>query len=497
LQLGRTLQSSTAITYVSVSPIKPPARPGLPYLPPPIMRTLRLYAISILLTIAVIVVLFTTRGPPSLEFIAGRRLWKPVTKHVDNGPPLSTQSGWTFDYKRDARNFGLDEEQCQIAFPDLYKEIDRAVAHRKEIGKKITLGDMDVEWRSDGMVRAMIHDNQLYIIDAHGVQTPNHRPRTIATLNAIQRALTAYQGTLPNIEFTFSVHDWALVDDAENRTLWAYTRKAHHTSLWLMPDFGFWGWPDVNIRSFSEVHNILANSESPFSQKIPKIVWRGSLAVGSHDVRAGLVEHAAGQPWSDVLEIDWSNATNIHQRLLSMSDHCKYMFVAQTEGNTYSGRLKFLLSCHSILFSHQLDWIENYHHLLQAAGDDQNYVQVQRDYSDLQEKITPLLDRHNLRRTQLIADNARRIFRERYLTPAAEACYWRALIRGWAEVQGFEPQFWEEEINGDDVSRGSESPTREDGKKKKRPRGAPFEAYAIMEEVEWAMPARGRKICID
>ena len=38
-----------------------------------------------------------------------------------------------------------------------------------------------------------------------------------------------------------------------------------------------------------------------------------------------------------------------------------------------------------------------------------------------------------------IANNSVRTFRERYLTPAAEACYWRKLIKGWSEVS-FEPE---------------------------------------------------------
>jgi hypothetical protein len=33
-----------------------------------------------------------------------------------------------------------------------------------------------------------------------------------------------------------------------------------------------------------------------------------------------------------------------------------------------------------------------------------------------------------------IADNSVKTFRERYLTPAAEACYWRQLVRAYAEV---------------------------------------------------------------
>lgn len=33
-----------------------------------------------------------------------------------------------------------------------------------------------------------------------------------------------------------------------------------------------------------------------------------------------------------------------------------------------------------------------------------------------------------------IANNSVSTFRERYLTPAAEACYWRALWSGWARA---------------------------------------------------------------
>ena len=43
-----------------------------------------------------------------------------------------------------------------------------------------------------------------------------------------------------------------------------------------------------------------------------------------------------------------------------------------------------------------------------------------------------LLD--NPAKAQKIADNSVKVFRERYLTPAAEACYWRALWRAYAKV---------------------------------------------------------------
>jgi hypothetical protein len=41
-----------------------------------------------------------------------------------------------------------------------------------------------------------------------------------------------------------------------------------------------------------------------------------------------------------------------------------------------------------------------------------------------------------------IADNSVQIFRERYLTQAAEACYWRRLIKKWKDVMAWEPALY-------------------------------------------------------
>jgi hypothetical protein len=53
--------------------------------------------------------------------------------------------------------------------------------------------------------------------------------------------------------------------------------------------------------------------------------------------------------------------------------------------------------------------------------------------------MAPLLA--NPAEAQRIADNSVATFRERYLTPAAEACYWRSLWEGYAEVSEA-PALW-------------------------------------------------------
>lgn len=99
------------------------------------------------------------------------RPWEPT--HTSTGPhqTASTQpkgivqlpAGWVFDIKRDERHYGLSEAQCDAAFPDFYKEIDRAVAFREEKGLgNIREEDVDIEWRQEGeIIRIMLYDRQV------------------------------------------------------------------------------------------------------------------------------------------------------------------------------------------------------------------------------------------------------------------------------------------------------------------------------------------------
>ena len=108
-------------------------------------------------------------------------------------------------------------------------------------------------------------------------------------------------------------------------------------------------------------------------------------------------------------------------------------------GRSYSGALKYRQLCRSVIVSHKLQWIQHYHYLFKSSGTNQNMVEVERDFSDLDAAMRDLLAHPE--KAKRIADNSVQVFRERYLTPAAEACYWRALIKAWDEVS-FEPMLY-------------------------------------------------------
>ena len=95
-----------------------------------------------------------------------------------------------------------------------------------------------------------------------------------------------------------------------------------------------------------------------------------------------------------------------------------------------------------------------------SSGPNQNFVEVERDFSDLESKMENLL-RHR-GEAERIANNSAELFRDRYLTPAAQACYWRRMFKAWASVS-FEPAGW----------------VRDDGEDGQiRRRGTPFESFA-------------------
>ncbi|PQE33648.1 hypothetical protein CJF32_00008657 [Rutstroemia sp. NJR-2017a WRK4] len=372
--------------------------------------------------------------------------------HQDQGS-RSFDGNW--NYTRDYRNLFLTQRQCDAAFPGLFEEVERPVKLRKN--KKITLKELDDTPPLNGFIRAMIYDQQLYIIATYG----QIYSRGLATLHALHRAMLTSPEPLPNIEFTFNVDD-----KLSGHPQWVYARQSHNTELWLMPEFGFWAWPETKIGSYGEVQlkSQMTEKEWPWSRKIDKLLWRG--AIMGLELRSKLVEITSGKDWADVKSLDWHNEDSMKNDLKSMDEHCQYKFLAHTEGNSYSARLKYLRNCRSVIVAHKLEWMEFFHPMMKKDGPEQNYVEVDRNFNNLEKKMKELVEKKG--EVEAIADRSVKVFRERYLTPAAEACYWRKLIWGWREVMGFEVEFFNITGSGE-----------------KKWRGVPVESFMLERRLEW------------
>jgi len=286
----------------------------------------------------------------------------------------------------------------------------------------------------------MIYNQQLYIIYSRGLNHFDHWwERHHATLQSIYRAIMTAPEPVPNIEFSIKINDVVnITDDFPDTTFWTFSRDIHnsvHDRLWVIPDFNFWAYPRV-AGSFRDFQHRAMEVGGDFKSKVPKLVWRGTLDF-NREVREPLLEQSKGQPWSDVVRVD--EDANADARI-TMEDHCKYKFAVHTEGTTWSGRLKYLLSCNVVVFAHPLTYYTHLYHLLQPEGPQQNFVSLKKDWSDLPAQVQGMLD--NEQKAEMVANNAAAVFRDRYATPAAQMCYFRRLFKVWRQ-SSFEPDPFE------------------------------------------------------
>lgn len=293
--------------------------------------------------------------------------------------------------------------------------------------------------------------------------SPTILHRQSASINQIYRAVKTSPEILPNVSFAFGIQDQPVFSSL------SYARPIVSPSrrrIFPMPHFSFWSWPLPFINSIPAAERAIAAIENatPFSDKDPRAVWRGTTwfnnGAGSHPhLRQELVRAAAGVSWADVQGLEWASGGREAVNAIMIQDFCRYKYIIQTEGIGYSGRLQFHQLCESVVLSPPLEWMQHTTHLVKPAFSSTmlgsgaghptvyererwpkeyplaqaNMIFVAYDWSDLEATVKWLEEHEDV--AAAIARNQRKTFHDDgYLSPAAEACYWRSLLRVWDEL---------------------------------------------------------------
>lgn len=69
-----------------------------------------------------------------------------------------------------------------------------------------------------------------------------------------------------------------------------------------------------------------------------------------------------------------------------------------------------------------------------------NIIFISPDFSDLEATVTWL--REHPKAAEGIADRQRKFVEKGYLSEAAEVCYWRSLVKGWASIVKADEKAW-------------------------------------------------------
>lgn len=296
--------------------------------------------------------------------------------------------------------------------------------------------------------------------------------RQKASLHHLHQALVTSPSPLPNTSFALSIHDKPV------RSAFVYARPAASSSPrhhFPMPHFSGWSWPLPFIRSLPSAASAISRLESitPFSAKDPRPVWRGTAwfnnGAGRYPrLRQDLLLVAGNASWTDVQRLRWEPGNHNASNALPIEHFCRHRYVVHTDGVGYSGRLQFHQLCASVVLTPPLEWMQHTSHLIRPVfsssllgaepfvpsglrdvwardypPDEANMVFVRPDWSDLEETVAWLEDRQ-----EVAAGIARRqmtTYADRgYLSPAADACYWRALVEGWSKVARPVGEQWEQ-----------------------------------------------------
>ncbi|KAF9701334.1 hypothetical protein EKO04_000585 [Ascochyta lentis] len=309
----------------------------------------------------------------------------------------------------------------------------------------------------------MIYGGELFVVDSGKpeecyVTNGNERERILGTLAQIDRALTTSptsDPSIPNIEFSLSLDDLPRRSKKKG-VFFGYTRKEgrEYDDVWMMPNYAYWSWNYTHAPSWNSIRREieLKEKEVPWNKKDPRVVWRGKIKMAK--LRKELVRVSDGKPWSDIKPVVINNATDVHTKdVMNLRQFCGYKFTVQTEGTSYSGRLKYLQLCRSALVTHPLEWQEFHTHLMRLAGPDVNYIEASENFGNLEAAMDYYREHDN--EAEDIARNSYETFARRYLTPAAVTCYWRRLFWTWSSVQGFEPQLYAPDKEGNQIMRAT------------------------------------------
>ncbi|KAJ3020645.1 UNVERIFIED_CONTAM: hypothetical protein HDU68_010076 [Siphonaria sp. JEL0065] len=401
---------------------------------------------------------FNTRNPSNVDLNA-----TPIETNTTTKRPLNLEA-----------NLGMSQAQCLSEFPRLFESIDKQVlVYRKRGGV----------FRSDIEKLSALDTSQLHIVIKNGriylkkfKNTHPYGNRALSVLSHLHDILSYSSSTpIPDVEFVVDCTDYG---SASKPGGLSFTRKTEDELTWLIPDFGFQAWPEVGLLSYTDMRSDSLMYETNGPKKVEKLLWRGAPMT---DSRKELLE-LAKEPWADVQELKWSCLKTPDEEgcrdfvdYKTIPQHCGYKYLMQTEGHSYSGRFKlsviYLLNCKSLTLVDKLDWDQHFHHLLNhdPTSPTQNMILVPPPIKQTLPKVMKELLR-NHEKTNLIIENSWNALRNRYLTPAANACYWRYLLSQYATVLEFEPSL---ELG---KGRGGAGGT---GK------AAPYEAFNVMRTVDW------------
>ncbi|KDP46492.1 hypothetical protein JCGZ_08464 [Jatropha curcas] len=177
--------------------------------------------------------------------------------------------------------------------------------------------------------------------------------RLMFTIWGLLQMLRRYPGMVPDVDFMFDCMDRPIINKTEHSSmplpLFRYDTTEDHFDI-PFPDWSFWGWPEINIRSWGEeFQDIKRGSQSKsWSKKWPRAYWKGNPDVLS-PLRTELMQCNHSRKWgAQIMRQNWDEEARAGFEGSKLSNQCDYRYKIYAEGFAWSVSLKYIVSCGSL-----------------------------------------------------------------------------------------------------------------------------------------------------
>ncbi|KAE8736434.1 heavy metal-associated isoprenylated plant protein 26-like [Hibiscus syriacus] len=221
-------------------------------------------------------------------------------------------------------------------------------------------------WAYTGITRDMVErarataNFRLIIVNGTAYVEKYHRSfqtRDVFTLWGILQLLRKYPGKIPDLDLMFDCVDWPVIKSVDyggpNATppppLFRYCKDDETLDI-VFPDWSFWGWPEIRIKSWVPLLNDLmeGNQRTKWDEREPHAFWKGNPAVA--ETRQDLLKCNVSdtQDWgARVYAQDWGMVSRHGYKTSNLADQCIHRFKIYVEGSAWSVSEKYILACDS------------------------------------------------------------------------------------------------------------------------------------------------------
>ncbi|CAL0301690.1 unnamed protein product [Lupinus luteus] len=177
--------------------------------------------------------------------------------------------------------------------------------------------------------------------------------RAMFTIWSFLQLLRRFPGLVPDVDLMFDCMDKPTINRTEHQSmplpLFRYCTTKEHFDI-PFPDWSFWGWPEINIRTWQEEFLDIKKGSRAVSwkNKIPLAYWKGNPDVAS-PVRLELLNCNDSSQWgAQIMRQDWGEAARSGFKQSKLSDQCNHRYKIYAEGYAWSVSLKYILACGSV-----------------------------------------------------------------------------------------------------------------------------------------------------